>query len=248
MSGLAKFIPRHALVTPSASVSAPSSQTTEGIEWKGGTLSFDELPAEARRLAPDAGVLAETVIAVSGIRTTGGVARQTRIAFRSYATHVIVLTVARTLVKRPDGRYAGNGPWLVSEHTVLKTASGSPAKRSSSSVKPGRLTDGADGGTATGASVSRELESGGTAEVYLPEEIRRSLAKTVPRPTTTHCGQLLRWAAGPRTPAEQTVTLLRADGRSAVVVLASRPDDASAPWAITRWVYDLLPASRMLVS
>ena len=236
-----------AYTAPSAAVatsagSTATSRSTERVVWSGRVLSFDDLPNGVRKVAPAAGVLAESVIAVAGVRIDrGGVARQTRLAFRAYADRVVTLKVSRVLTKRSDGKYAPLGVWEVREHSTWVTAIGRRASRQVAKVKPGHLVNGSSAGQG-GAEPAREAVSAAHAETYLPTEVRGALSRAVPQPTM-HVGEITLYEGRA---GMQEVVVLRLGGTSAVVVKAERPNDPKAAWSVTQWTYALDPRSKAL--
>lgn len=234
--------PTLAVATSKGSTS--TSQSTERVVWRGTVLSFDDLPKDARKVAPASGVLAERVIALADVGIDrSGVARQTRLAFRAYADRVVTLKVSRVLTKRSDGRYAPLGAWEVREHSELATAIGRRASRQVGKIKPGRLITGSSGDQSHTAEPAREAASAAHAETYLPAGVRGALSRAVPQPFA-HVGEIALYGEGRA--ATQEVVVLRLGGASAVVVKAERPNDPKAAWSVTQWMYALDPRSKAL--
>lgn len=236
--------PSSALSTNHATA-RPTSQSTAGISWDAAVLRFADLPPEARRLAPDAGVLAEVVLAISGLAIKNGVATQKRLAFRSYATKAVVVTAIREMTKRSDGRYAPASPWSITSSQTLATANGAQATRRTGTIQPGRLAT-AQATESSALAPSRDRIGGVEAETYLPAEVRVRLTHEIPQPEI-HLGELTQWQ-GRWAAATQEIVILRQSGAGAVVVKAVRPDKASAPWSVTQWSYTLASNARALSS
>lgn len=237
-----------AYIAPSSAVSThttptATSQSTASVRFDVPILRFGDLPAEARRLAPDAGVLAEVVIAIPGLGVRNGVTTQKRLAFHAYPSRIVVVTASRQVTKLDDGRYKPAGSWSITDSQVLTTVAGTRAARRTGTIAPGTLTDGY-ATSAGGPAPSRERVDGVTTEAYLPAEVRARLAHEIPLPET-HLGQLTRWErrSGAVT---QEVVVLRKSGADAIVVMASRPDRADAPWAVTQYTYALETGARAL--
>jgi hypothetical protein len=236
-----------AYTAPSSAVSthtAPTStsQSTASVRFDQAVVGFADLPAEARCLAPDHGVLAEAVVAVPGVVIRNGVALQERQAFRAHPTQIVIVTVSRKVKRRGDGKYSPDGPWNLTSSKTLTTVSHVRATRRTGTIAPGTLTDAT---AATGGpSPSREHIDAVTTEVYLPAEVRATLAHEVPRPET-HIGGLTRWEKRPGA-ATQQVVVLRHGGATAVVVKATRRDRPDFPWDVAHYAYQLETGSKAL--
>jgi hypothetical protein len=225
---------------PSSAVSAhtapvATSQSTAGIAFERTILRFDDLPAEAQRLAPDLSVLAEVVTAIPGLSIRNGVTTQKRIGARSYATKIVIVTVTRKMKKRSDGRYSPSGPWALASSQTLNTVSGVRATRRTGTIVPGTLTD-TYATLASGPAPSRERVDGQNAEMFLPAEVRSRLSYEFPQPEA-HLGEITQWERSSR--ISQEVVIFRQQGPAAVVLTATRPDRAHAPWAVTQYSYVL---------
>lgn len=225
------------------SVDVPfSSSSTANLSWDETALTFDDLPREARKHAPAAGVIAESVLAISGVHgARSGSPRLVRLAFRAYVDRIILLTVSHPLVPRGD-RFAAVGQWEVSGHQKLLTAGGVRAIRQVGKVSPGCLVSDEASQRLT-EEPSREMVSAVEAEAYLPPEVRQALTRAIPQPTT-HLGEIIRY--GEDRSATQEVVVLRADGARAVVVKAERKDNAAATWSVSQWTYMLRSDGREL--
>jgi hypothetical protein len=236
-----------AYTAPSSAVSAHTapaagSQSTASVRFDQAVLEFADLPVEARRLAPDHGVLAEVVVAIPGVVIRNGIALQERQAFRAYPTQILIITVSRQLVKRGDGKYSPDGPWNLTSSQTLTTVSGVRAARRRGTIAPGTLTDAI---ASTGRPPpSREHIDAVATEVYLPASVRATVAHEVPRPEA-HIGELTRWEKRPGA-ATQQVVVLRHGGATAVVVKATRRDRPDFPWEVTRYAYQLETGSKAL--
>ncbi|TFD04130.1 hypothetical protein [Cryobacterium sp. TMT1-66-1] len=213
---------------------AGSSRSTQRIKWNKPAATFTDLPAAARSAAPAPGVLAEAVVTLRGATRESGRLIQTRLGFRAYADHVVVVTVTRQLRARADGRLAPVGEWTVAEAVTHKIAAGTVAVHQTATVAAGAVgpTVGGLAAVAPGRSAADALD----AESYLPPSIRQDFVAAVPGPRT-HIGNLLRWPTTPT--AHQEVRVLRLAAGKAVVVAADRPDRHEAVWTVTKWSYDL---------
>jgi hypothetical protein len=238
--------PSSAVSTNHATAPA-SSQSTAGIAWLDGVLTFDDLPAEARRLAPDTGVLAQAVIAVPGIaiRNGIGIARQRRAAFRAYANRAVLLSAEREMTKRADGRYKPASPWSITESKTLSTAGGAQAIRRTGTVAAGRLAAEPSSASVT-ETPKREHLSGITTAAYLPPDVRARLLHEIPT-AENYMGELIQWQRGKS--FEQEIVLLRHGTSTAIVVQARRPDgNPLAPWNVTQLTYPLASSAQALSS
>lgn len=212
------------------------SLSTADVQWTERALTVDELPEAFRKIAPDAGVLAEAVVALHGAaRKTENTFEQRRDAFRAYDDRVVVARITRPLSAVQGKSFlAPSGPWSVAA-TRLVVATGTRAVRKAGTVSPGRLVA-PPTGAGTGRAPRREHAAAIEAEAYLPMVVRSGLQAAVPK-AALHTGSLLLWT----TPAgrRQRVEILRADARTAVVLRAERQDRPDADWATTQWSFRL---------
>lgn len=235
-----------AYTAPSSAVSthaapAATSQTTVGIKFERTILRFEDLPAEAQRLAPDVSVLAEVVSAIPGLGVRSGITTQKRIGARSYADRIVIVIVTRRMKRRSDNRYSPAGPWSLASSQILKTAAGRATRRTGS-IAPGTLTD-TYATSVGGPAPSRERVDGQNAEMFLPAEVRARLSHEIPQPET-HLGEITQWERSSR--ISQEIVIFRLQGPTAVVVTATRPDRADAPWAVTQYAYALETGAKAL--
>ncbi|ACZ22795.1 hypothetical protein Sked_28930 [Sanguibacter keddieii DSM 10542] len=232
-----------ALPTPSAVgvTIAPDGErsfslSTADVAWTERALTVDDLPDAFRKVAPDAGVLAEAVVALHGAaRKTESTFEQRRDAFRAYEDRIVVARITRPLSAVQGKSFLSPaGPWSVAA-TRLVVATGTRAVRKTGTVSPGRLVA-PPTGAGTGRAPKREHAAAIEAEAYLPMVVRSGLQSAVPKPVG-HTGSLLLWT----TPAgrRQRVEVMRSDTRTAVVVRAERPDRPDADWSVVQWTYQL---------
>lgn len=223
-------------VTISSDGERSFSLSTADVQWTEKALTVDDLPEAFRRVAPDAGVLAESVVALHGAaRKTETTFEQRRDAFRAYEDRVLVARITRPLSAVQGKNFLSPaGPWSVAA-TRLVVATGTRAVRKVGIVSPGRLVA-PPTGAGTGRAPRREHAAAIEAEAYLPMVVRSGLNGAVPK-AALYTGSLLLWT----TPAgrRQRVEILRADARTAVVVRADRPDRPDADWSVTQWQYTL---------
>jgi len=210
-----------------------TSRSSAGISWTEVAPMWHDHPT---REAPDAGVLAGTVIALKGIRSSGpSSGLQTRLGFRAYRNRLVIVRFERTVRHTPEGRYRPVGGW---EPSIRVHESVSMPVRTSGLVPMGKLQKAGSGSQGSDAMppTSREHRAAVDAETYLPAVVQRSLSSGVPG-AETHVGSFLLIGVGSR--AEQQINVLRLAGPVATVVLAVRPDQVDAPWMVQEFAYRL---------
>lgn len=217
-----------------------SSRTTAGIAWSAPVIEIEDLGRDAAKHAPAHNALASVADQLRGARRTQKGPVQTRLGFRAYAGHIVLLSSERQLTERPDGKLAPTSTWQITNVRELKAVA--KAARRSGTFEAGRLSG--PGSGHAGGTVAREAESAVHAEQFLPAAVRQSLTAAVPRPAV-HLGELVQ-LTGAEKAAEQHVVVLRADSRNAVLVQARRPDRPDASWTSTEWRWTLDPGGRAI--
>ena len=216
-----------------AAHSQASSLSTASLAWTAPVIDVEDLAHNAAKHAPARNALASVAVQLRGARRTATSPVQTRLGFRAYADHLILLTAERQLAQRSDGKLTPTSEWQITEVRQIKAVA--TATRRGGTFEAGRLSG--PGSGHAGETVAREAEAAAHAEQYLPPEVRQGLVASVPRPLV-HLGELVQ-LTGVGKPPEQHVVVLRADDRQAVLVCATRPDRADASWISTEWRWTL---------
>ncbi|WP_156382770.1 hypothetical protein [Sanguibacter sp. Leaf3] len=213
-----------------------SSLSTSGVEFTERALTWtDVAPAGIADRASGRAIGSEAVVQVRGAHRTATGFEQRRIGYRAMERGVTLIRATRPLVQTETGAMKPTGPWTARFETHTVDEESIPLRRTGV-VGPGALRQPSAPTSTAGAGVHREAESALEAEAFLPSSVQATLAAAVPSPTT-HVGNFLLWSKP--SGDTQEVNVLRMDGRTAVVVRATRPHRPDAAWEVTQTTYDL---------
>lgn len=211
-----------------------ASRSTAGIAWSAPVIKFAELGENVESFAPAAASFAECAVELRGASRSAGQIQQTRLGFRAYPDHIFAVRAERPLVSRSDGRLRPVGQWSVVGVQDLQAKG--PTVHQQTIINPGRFDSNVR--AVASATVFREFESAVDAEAYLPATVRADMWVAVLEPAT-FIGELVKHSH-PQHPDRQRLTLLRTDGRTAVVVTAVRKDIPTAAWTVDAWRWILI--------
>lgn len=192
--------------------------------------------------APSAGVVAETITKLDGLRRIGSALIEERHGFRAYRDRFVSVEFTRAVARGADGRYRPVGGWVANSAVHTGKA---PSVWTHGVVPAGLLSeDGTASFSSAGDVPSRAAASALDAERYVPSQVLIPFVKAVPVPEI-HIGAFLLFT-DPSGRPEQRVVILRADALSAVVIRACRSDFSTASWTVDQWAYDLGGSARAL--
>jgi hypothetical protein len=222
------------------------------MSFGGEVLTWEQLPAQTRRLARRrAALVAEAVQQDGGEWTPDGRAVESATGWRVHEDSVVIATVVRPVAPAPAGGMRPVGPW---EHRSVRVLEASgPARRRRGVVDVASEIE-ASGSTAPAVAPSRHRQA---AEAWscLPQVVRAAAERLVPEPLVW-LGNVVQRQTPDGFPESQDVRSLRLSGDRAVVVLASRAltlipgvgmdvhvaQMARAPWVVEQVGLDLGPA------
>lgn len=225
MSALTKFTQSSAIARHT---NTRRAESTEAWAWNGPVYDyFDDLPGTGTRNPEN---IADVAIELRGLRRQGAYFLQERIGFAATPTTVEITTAERTVVQREGTFKPSSGGWSAQKSKLPVQGAASVRK---AHVPAGELNTSADvTSAATGLKPARSRASAHEAMSVLPDSVSRSLLSAIPQPTA-FIGQVVRLSGGLLSKPQQKITVLRADSRKAIVLIAERVDWHEAPWSVT---------------
>lgn len=165
-------------------------------------------------------------------RRSGDRIVQRRIAWSATPESVTTTVIERDLARRPDGKLAPSGQWLIETQDVHRDCRGKAALRTG--VLADDPVSGSGGAVpATPAAPVDDRHSGAEAMPYLPRSVRVHLLRTVPEPDVFE-GEVVRYVHD----GHIELRLLRMDSTKAVVIHGTRAEGETS-WAVKQADYDL---------
>lgn len=172
---------------------------------------------------------------------------QRRVGWNATPTQIVVTTAERELTKRPDGRLAPSGEWLIEHRQTFTNTLGAALKRvgkvKSSAPAPGAPNTAtpppaAHTPTPSASAGAETFPEGDFALSLLPAQVRSSVMARIPVPTVFDGAVML---VSDGTTGEEThkeVNVIRMDDKSAVVVQAKLKPDTDE-WEVSQATYSL---------
>lgn len=239
-------------VTGTLATTGPA-QSTERISFGGEVITWDQLPAQTRRLARRRAALIAEVVELDGhALAKDGRALESATAWRAHEDAVVVVTVVRPVAPAAAGGTRPVGPW---EHRTVRVLEASgPVRRRRGVVD---VADELAPGTRTGrAGTPARHAQAAEAWSYLPHVVRAAAERLVPEPLLW-MAQLVQEQTADGFPVRQDVRSLRLSAERAVVVVATRSlasipsagvnvhvaQMARVPWVVEQVGFDLGEAS-----
>lgn len=172
---------------------------------------------------------------------------QRRVGWNATPTQIMVTTAERELAKRPDGRLAAAGDWLIEHRKTYTNTLGAALKRKGTipatdqapqpaSAAPGNPT--AFASPAAAGAGDEAFPEGRFALSLLPAQVRSSVISRVRNPTLFDGAVVLVSDAATGEERHKEVNVIRMDDTKAVVVQATLKPDMGQ-WEVSQASYSL---------